>query len=164
MAKHQITHPIALLLHVLDEAYNHPAWHGTTLRGSVRGLTAAQASWRPGRGRHNIWELMLHAAYWKYAVRRRILGGKRGSFLRKGSNWFACPGQATPTEKAWRADVALLDAEHRKLRAAVASLAPGALGHFASGKTLHRHIAGIALHDVYHTGQIQVLKRLQKRR
>jgi hypothetical protein len=71
---------ISLLLHIVDEAYNHRGWHGPNLLGTLRGLSAEEAAWRPGEGRHNIWEIVLHCAYWKYAVRRRIAGLKRGSF------------------------------------------------------------------------------------
>jgi hypothetical protein len=82
---------IELLLGLLDEAFERKAWHGPNLRGSLRGLDAKAAAWRPGPGRHNIWETAVHAAYWKYAVRRRLTGEKRGSFARGGSNWFRCP-------------------------------------------------------------------------
>lgn len=58
------------LLALLDEAYDHRSWHGTNLRGALRGLPSAVAAWRPEPMRHNIWELVVHAAYWKYAVRR----------------------------------------------------------------------------------------------
>src|SRR3984893_16201853 len=80
-----------LILTLLGEAYEKRTWHGPNLKQSIRGVTAKQAAWRPGPGRHNIWELTVHAAYWKYAVRRRIEGGKRGSFVLKGSNFFARP-------------------------------------------------------------------------
>ena len=80
-----------LVLALLDEAYEKKTWHGPNLKQSIKGVTAKQAAWRPGTGRHNIWEVMLHAAYWKYAVRRRIEGGKRGSFVLKGSNFFTRP-------------------------------------------------------------------------
>lgn len=69
---------IQLLLDVIDQAYDHHAWHGTNLKSSLRRLTPAEAAWRPGGKRHNIWELVVHAAYWKYTVRRRLLGEKRG--------------------------------------------------------------------------------------
>ena len=65
---------IALLVEILDRAYNRRSWHGTNLRGSLRGLTPAQLAWRPGKNRHNIWEVVVHAAYWKYAVWRRLTG------------------------------------------------------------------------------------------
>ena len=119
---------IALLLSIFDEAFERKAWQGPNLRGSLRGVTAREAAWRPAPGRHNIWELALHAAYWKYAVRRMLTGEKRGSFPREGSNWFARPASASEaTEQAWRADVALLSAEHRRLRETVASLPAAAL-------------------------------------
>ena len=110
---------VAVLLELIDQAFDHRAWHGTNLKGAIRGISAREASWRPGPGRHNIWEETVHAAYWKYTVRRRILGEKRGSFALKGSNWFARP-EGAPSEAAWKADVALLVETHKSLRAAVA--------------------------------------------
>jgi hypothetical protein len=156
MAHAEIEH----LLGLLDEAYSHAAWHGPNLRGSIRGLAARGAAQRPRAGRHNIWEIVVHAAYWKYAVRRRLVGEKRGSFSLRGSNWFDRPIDLR--EKAWRADVALLDAEHQKLREVVSTLPPEEVDHPARGsRTLVRRlIAGIAFHDVYHAGQIQLIKRL----
>jgi hypothetical protein len=77
-----------LVLALLDEGYGKKTWHGPNLKQAIKGVTAQQAAWRPGPGRHNIWEVTLHAAYWKYAVRRRIEGGKRGSFVLKGSNFL----------------------------------------------------------------------------
>ena len=155
--------PIEILLRMLDEAYDHRAWHGTNLRGALRGQTARQAAWRPAPKRHNIWELALHTAYWKYAVRRRLTGEKRGSFALAGSNWFERPA-GPPVEEAWRADRALLERAHRELRAAVEKLSPADLGRRASGlKTAPFDlILGVAFHDVYHAGQIHLLKRLQK--
>jgi hypothetical protein len=153
---------IQLLLDVIDRAYNKRSWHGTNLRGSIRGLTAAGAAWRPGHGRHSTWELVVHAAYWKYAVCRRLTGERRGSFPLKGSNWFPRPD--APAEQAWRADVALLERMHRDLREAIALTPGGRLQAVSPGaKTSNFElIAGIAAHDLYHAGQIQLLKRLQR--
>jgi len=134
--------PNPLLLRILDEAYDRKGWHGPTLRGTLRGVTAEQALWRPGEGRHNIHELVIHAAYWKFVVRRRLLGDRREKFPRPGRNWFA-------PAATWREDLALLAEQHRLLRAVV-----------ASGKINERLIYGVAAHDVYHAGQIQLLKKL----
>ena len=147
---------LALLLANLDHAYAKRGWHGTNLRGSLRGVTVSEALWRPGKGRHNVWELTAHAAYWKYAVRNRLQGGKRGSFALKGSNWFASPARADAD--GWRALVKLLDEEHRLLRAAIASMSDADLRD--AKKT--RMVYGVAAHDVYHTGQIQIVKRLAR--
>jgi hypothetical protein len=140
-----------LLLDLIDEAFDKKSWHGPNLRGSIRGVTAEQAAWRPGPDRHNIWELTLHAAYWKYIARRRLGGEKRGSFALPGSNFFLRPMQAT--EAAWKADVGILVAEHRKLRAVISQLAA------TSGAQAHS-IRGVAAHDLYHAGQIRLLRRL----
>jgi uncharacterized damage-inducible protein DinB len=147
---------------MLDEAFEKKAWHGPNLRGSLRGVSANEAAWRPGRGRHNIWEIAVHAAYWKYAVRRRLLGEKRGSFALKGSNWFTLPSSAT--EEAWKNDVALLIAEHQRLRDAIAALPLSKLQETSGMYTITTLIYGIANHDIYHAGQIQLLKRLYSQR
>ena len=154
-------HPsIALLLDLVDEAFDRAAWHGPTLRGSLRGVTAEQAAWRPGPGRHNIRELTIHAAYWKYAVRRRLNGSARGAFDLAGSNWFDVPASRT-----WAEDLRLLRAEHRRLRYAIAAYPARALDKPIDKKkqTAAFTIRGIAAHDLYHAGQIQLIKRLQER-
>lgn len=147
------------LLRLLDEGYDTPTWHGPNLRAAVARVKANEALRRPAPRRHNIWELTVHAAYWKYTVRRRLLGEKRGSFVMKGSNWFRAPESAS--EQEWRAVQALLAEEHRKLRAAVAKL-PAAKLHRrmqASKWTAAQSVSGVAMHDIYHAGQIQLLKR-----
>jgi hypothetical protein len=165
MATSNVDPAIGQLLALLDEAFERRAWHGPNLRGSLRGVSAREAAWRPAPGRHNIWEVALHAAYWKYAVSRRLRGEKRGSFILKGSNWFRRP-EGPPDEQAWRGDVALLVAEHRRLRAIVADLRAADLGATLLGSVHTRAatVRGIAAHDLYHAGQIQLLKRLARRR
>lgn len=161
----------SMLLDSLDEAFDKKSWHGPNLRGALRGMTAAQAAWRPAEDRHNIWELTLHAAYWKYVVWRKILREKRGSFVLAGSNFFerpergsaaaestaaesVVPGSAA-AEAAWTRDIAILKAEHRKLRDTVAKLPARAF----TPRLCHL-IRGAAAHDLYHAGQIRLLRRM----
>ena len=89
-----------LYLSLLDEAFDKKSWHGPNLRSSLRGVSARAAAWRPSPDLHNIWEYALHTAYWKYVVRRRITGEKRGAFVLQGSNFFARPVEIT--EAAWK--------------------------------------------------------------
>lgn len=151
-----------LLLAQLDQAYDRRSWHGPNLRGAIRGLTPEQAAWRPGRDRHSIHEIVVHAAYWKYAVRRRLSGESRGTFPLKGSNWFARSGADAAL---WRSDVALLEDMHRRLRSAVAALDPRDLARTSWGSQFDNAalVSGIIAHDLYHAGQIQLLKRLRSR-
>jgi hypothetical protein len=146
---------IRLLTQIISQGYSSKAWHGPNLEQSLRGVSAKNAAWRPARGRHNIWEIALHAAYWKYVVRRKLRGDKRGSFALKGWNWFTRPVEGNANDKAWREDLAVLEQEHQKLLDAVAGI--------GAGKTLKipsHFIFGVALHDVYHAGQIRLLRRL----
>lgn len=149
-----------MLLAALDEAYDKRSWHGTNLRGSIRGMSHATARWRPAPDRHNIWELVVHAAYWKYAVRRRLTGEERGTLSLKGSNFWQRPEENS--DSAWKRDPALLAGEHHALRDAVASLQTRRFAQQIPGSpfTYAGLIRGAAAHDLYHAGQIQLLKRL----
>jgi hypothetical protein len=152
MAKHN------LVLNLLDEAYSKKTWHGPNLKQSLKGVTAKQAARRPASGCHNIWELVVHSAYWKYAVRRRIDDGKRGSFALKGSNFFTRPEKNCFTEAAWRADLALLETEHRALEQAIRRVL-----RTSRASKLLPSFYGVAFHDIYHAGQIRLLRRLQQK-
>jgi hypothetical protein len=158
-----VTGEIALLLRILDECYEKKAWHGPNLKGSIRGLGAEEAAWRPQAGRRSIADIVAHAAYWKYAVRRRLRREKRGSFAIPGSNWFELPSPWTET--SWKEYVRLLDREHRALRETVAGFPTDRLHEFPEGGKVNfvTQIYGVALHDAYHAGQVQLLKRLRRR-
>ncbi len=147
---------IGLLLEILEQGYRKKTWHGPNLMQSIRGVSAREAAWRPGEGRHNIWEEVVHAAYWKYVVRRRLLRERRGSFALKGNNWFA---RDAADETAWKRDQELLETSHRNLRDAIEGLPEGRFDKKTVGM-----IFGVAFHDVYHAGQIRMLRRLQGKR
>ena len=153
---------VALLLKMFDDAYEKQAWHGPNLKGSIRGVSIEEAAWRPGKSRHNIWELVVHTAYWKYVVRRRLLGEKRGSFPIEGSNWFLRPLRMS--ESAWQEDKHLLETMHRSLRVVIEGLTSAKLHATPPGRKVShlRQVYGVSLHDVYHAGQIQLIKRLYK--
>ena len=151
---------IALLVELVEQAFRAPSWHGTPLWGSLRGLTSREAAWRPRSGRHCIWEVALHTAYWKCIVRRRLVRNPEISFPRAPSNWPALPAQLT--SRAWREDRALLAQEHSLLVRAVAGFDARLLQRrgWRSKWSNAQHIYGIASHDLYHAGQVQLLKRL----
>jgi uncharacterized damage-inducible protein DinB len=154
---------VAFLLSLMESAYRRSSWHGTNLRGSLKGLTAEEALRRPAPGRHNAWELAVHCAYWKYVALRKLTGEKRGSFPVKGSNWF--PREAPMGESEWKRDLALLHLMHTRLVEESARLSPARLSQrvVASRRTHWELLTGVASHDLYHAGQIQLLKRLTER-
>jgi hypothetical protein len=154
----------AHLLANLDRAYDGRSWHGPNLKRALRGLTPAVAFFRPGPGRHSVYDLALHAAYWKYVVRRRLSGERRGSFALPGSNFFLAPPR--PSAKEMAAAKSLLEREHRALRELVDELPAREFSARFGRWTGEAVVAGVAAHDLYHAGQIQLLRKLavEKRR
>jgi len=143
---------VATLLEMLDYGFSKASWHGPNLGGALRGVDSALAQ-RRLPGRKCIWEQCLHAAYWKQIVLNKLIG--KTPFPRAGSNWPKLP--ADPTKAAWKADVALLGEIHAKLRRAVETINPGRLN-----QNLRRLIIGAAFHDIYHAGQIRLMRKLLK--
>jgi hypothetical protein len=151
---------VELLLILLDQAYEARTWHGPNLRHALRGVDLETALWRPQPGRHNIWELTLHCAYWKYISAKALRGDKsRSNFPRKPAN-FASPLEK-PTLKAWKEDLGLSEKYHLELCQAVAALKPGDLDKKSGRWTLAEHAFGAANHDTYHAGQIR-LRRMKE--
>ena len=150
------------ILNLLDPPAGKKLWYGgATAAGCVRGVTPEQAAWKPAPKRHSIWELTLHLAYWKYAVRRNLEALPQGTFPRSPSNWPAVPKPADAAQ--WKADRALLRSEQVLLVEAVRAFDPRRLDKVVPRSEKYRFVDllfGIASHDLYHVGQIQVLKRL----
>ena len=139
-----------ILLDILDCAFDRRSWHGANLMSALRGVDAARAAQRVN-GRKCIWEQLLHAAYWKHVVVNKLTGTI--PFPRSPGNWPRMPRPAD--EMHWKTDVALLRETHARLRAAVESLAPRRLDE----KTIWL-IHGAAAHDLYHAGQIKLLRKM----
>ncbi len=150
-----------LLLGLLDEGYDKTGWMDVCLRSALRQVSATEAAWRPRPGRHNIAEIALHIAYYKYTTARRITGGKRGSFPLTGSNWFAAPKKLSIAQ--WKQYLTILADAHQAFRKAVATAPWSKLTskNKSSGIPMS-HITGLAMHDAYHTGQIKTIRALYK--
>lgn len=149
------------LVALLDSAYHGPAWHGPSLRATLRGVDAERAEWRPAPGRHSIWELVVHAAYARYRVARRLDPGRTARFARPLTRpwWPGIDPAPDGRPAAWERDRALLDDQHRQLVEVVRAMPAERLRRVRRGArhTLADEVVGVALHDVYHAGQIRLL-------
>ncbi len=154
------------ILNLLQPSPGKRLWYGgATAGGSLRGVGCVEAAWQPAPERHSIWALVLHLAYWKYAVRRILEDSPKGAFPRKPSNWPVVSDVAE--DKAWKQDRGLLGAEHEKLLAVVRAFDARRLDEIAPGSGRYRFVDlmfGAVTHDLYHTGQIQLVKRLFRAR
>ncbi len=141
-----------LLLRTVDCAFNQLSWHGPNLRSSLRGIRASEAARRIG-ARKSIWQQVLHAACWKQRVCNKL--GARAKLPWKGSNWMK-PGDKQ-TEATWREDIRQLEIIHQRFRKAIIAVPK-------LNPKMSWRIFGVALHDVYHAGQINALKRILRRK
>lgn len=148
----------------LDPPPGRGLWHGgATVLGALRGTSPGLAAWRLRSDRHCIWGLALHVAYWNYAVRRRLTGVDEGGFPRSPANFPAVPDE--PTATAWKEDRRLVKDEHDRLVEALRAFDPALLDEHAGGRkdwTWADLITGVVLHDTYHAGQINMMKRLAR--
>jgi uncharacterized damage-inducible protein DinB len=152
-----MTDSIERLLRQLEHTYQGPSWHGPTLKELLADVSAKQAAKKGIRNAHSIWEIVLHAAAWKRAVKDRLEGA--AASLQGEADW---PPVAQSSDSAWQAALTDLDLAHDELIARVRKLAPAELDRFAPAQkvSLYATIHGVIQHDIYHAGQIALLKKL----
>jgi uncharacterized damage-inducible protein DinB len=144
----------------LRRAFDGSAWHGPSLLELLEGVDAAMAAARPLPKVHSIWELVLHIAVWDNAASRRLSGEKC-----QPTGLANFPRVSAPTESGWRKAVAETRRIHEALVKTVAALPDSRLGERVPGKRydFSHMLYGVVQHELYHAGQIAVLKKAQGR-
>ena len=141
----------------LRRAFDGSAWHGPALLELLADVDAATAAARPIADVHSIWELLLHIVVWDNAGMVRLTGKKwQPTGL---ANFPSAP--AKPTEAAWRRAVTTTKKTHDQLVKTVAALPESRLRDRVPGKryNFYHMLHGIAQHELYHAGQIAILKK-----
>jgi uncharacterized damage-inducible protein DinB len=149
----------ALIADQLRRAFEGDAWHGPALLELLEGMDAATAAARPLPNVHSIWELVLHVAAWDGAACRR-LGGETVQLT--GTANFPLVPKAT--QAAWREAIAHATRSHDALVRTVAALPESRLRERIPGKKYDFYfmLHGVAQHELYHAGQIAILKKAQR--
>jgi len=143
----------------IRRAFEGDAWHGDSIKELLTGVTAETAAAKPIKDAHSIWELALHIAAWDDAVLRRI-GGAAVELTRQQD----FPPVKDTSPAAWRRALSYLDQTHSQLIKAVAAFPDSRLNDQAPGKTedyydFYYMFSGIVQHELYHAGQIALLKK-----
>jgi uncharacterized damage-inducible protein DinB len=148
----------ALIADQLRRAFEGDAWHGPALLELLDDVDAATAAAKPLADAHSIWELVLHIAAWDAAACRR-LGGEK--IQPAGVANF--PVVPKPTDAAWRKSVSQVKRTHDVLIKTVAVLPNARLRERVPGKKYDfcHMLHGVAQHELYHAGQIAILKKAQ---
>ena len=140
----------------LKRSMEGEAWHGPSVREVLQGVTASEAESRPIANAHNIWELTLHIAAWMGAGQRRLNGDR--AELPDEEDWL----KITDTSDAsWEQAKELLDKHYRELQQALSVLDERRLDEpILSGmRTVYVTVQGVIQHNLYHAGQIAILKK-----
>jgi uncharacterized damage-inducible protein DinB len=154
---------ISRIIDELAREHDGDPWHGSPLLHILEGITAKQAAARRIDGAHSIWELVLHMTAWKNEVRRRLSGAPAA--LPEEGDW---PAVGVPSEERWRETRIRLQRAHADLAGAVRACPEEKLHQptndprnrsLGSGVSHYILLHGIVQHDVYHTGQIALLKK-----
>ena len=141
----------------LSRAFEGKAWHGPAVMEILDGITAHDASARPFKSTHSIWEIVLHIAAWESACLRRLHGDR--AQLPSEEDW---PVVAETSEQSWEQCKKELQQGYEQLRSAISQLADAQLDQpIVEGlSTVYVTLHGIVQHSLYHAGQIAILKKV----
>jgi uncharacterized damage-inducible protein DinB len=151
------TNESALLADQLRRAFEGDAWHGPAILELLADIDAPTAAMHPIKDVHSIWELVLHIAAWDDAVNRRIVLG-RALELQDEENFPPVKGKSSAE---WKKAVDHVKQAHKQLLRTVEALPDQRLTEQVPGKTYNIRfmLEGVAQHELYHAGQIAILKK-----
>ena len=144
----------------LRRAFEGEAWHGPSILPLIQDLDARSAMRRPIESAHSIWEIVAHVEVWDKAVLRRM----RGEVVQPTPKEDFPPIDDS-SEAAWKKMIHTLDQTHRELVKAVAAFPDERLNEKVPGKepeyhTFYFNLHGVLQHEIYHAGQIALLKKM----
>jgi hypothetical protein len=147
---------IARILDQYDRAMGGDAWHGDPVWTILDGITPQQAATRPDPNSHNIWELVSHITFWETEVYRRLK-----HLPPRSPDKLNFPATPEPTAENWNRTLEELRQSNREFRAALAELDDSQLDEPLPGreKTAYVEVHGVIQHNLYHAGQIALLRK-----
>jgi uncharacterized damage-inducible protein DinB len=148
---------LARIADQLKRAYEGPAWSGPSLLDVLKDVTAAEAAARPISDAHSIWEIVHHIRVWEEVVTRRL----QGEVYRKYSEAEDWPPVTDTTDAAWAAALDQLKTSNQKLRQVINGFEQMRLSGLVPGAdySFYVMVQGAVQHDLYHAGQIGLLKK-----
>ena len=141
-------------------AFDGNAWHGPSVMALLEGVTASQAAARPIPSAHSIWQLVSHIAAWERACLRRLNGDP--AQLTDEEDW---PAVSDTSEVAWQKTKDELVATHQQLLDKIGGLDDARLNQpiindpSTTYSSVYVTLHGGVQHDLYHAGQIAILKK-----
>jgi len=152
---------VATELDRIDEqlrlSFEGDAWHGPAVLQVLDGVGAEAACAHPIGSAHSVWEVVLHLGGTYGLVLRRLQGD--GRQLTPEEDW---PVVASTTADSWRETVRALHGLNEELRRAVRGFSADRLDVPLVAEvryTAYTQFIGVTQHNLYHAGQVALLKR-----
>jgi uncharacterized damage-inducible protein DinB len=144
----------------LKRAVEKDAWHGPSVLETLQGVTAERARAEPVVGSHSIWEIVLHLTAWMKVVRRRVLG-ERVDQPEEG-DW---PVVKETAASDWAKALDEFQKSYADLMSAIFRFSDEDLSKtmFDEKDYIYIRLHGIIQHNLYHAGQIAVLRKVQSK-
>ena len=146
------------ILDQLRRSLEGDAWHGPSLLEVLDGVDIAVATSRPIPSAHTIAELVLHVTTWMRVTEGRLEG--RWPEVNDAEDFPPQPGDET----GWKGALDGLDAAVASLDQALSRSSDDNLSrHAPHGQyTLGLMLDGVVQHNLYHAGQMAILKRVRQ--
>jgi len=140
----------------MDRAFSGDAWHGPPLMQVLEGVPAENASKHSIHGAHSIWELVNHIAAWNTIVGHKLKDEPVEVTAER--DW---PPVWEADDVAWKRSLESLAESRARLRKLVESFRDERLDEIVGGENYSRYVLlhGLVQHDLYHAGQIAILKK-----
>jgi uncharacterized damage-inducible protein DinB len=145
------------LVQQLCASFEGEAWAGPSVREALNDVSVVTASQRAFRDGHTIWELVLHLISNDRMICDRLAGSRFASPT-PAELWSLQP---YPTDAGWQQSLCELETTHLMLRKAMAQVPDAQLAQKLPGRdhTWFDELNGCAQHNMYHAGQIVLLKK-----
>ena len=144
----------------LRRAFDGEAWHGPSVLEVLEGVDAKKASRHSAKNVHSIWEIVRHIQVWDDAAIRRMAGE-----VVQPTGEADWPKVTDVSKEAWERTIANLVRTHQSLVKTVEAFPDARLNERVPGKkadfyNFYYMLHGIAQHELYHAGQIAILKKI----
>jgi uncharacterized damage-inducible protein DinB len=141
------------ILSLLKSTFNKSPWYGPSVNDVLSDIDAELAELRINNT-HSIIELVCHMTAWRTFVVKKLEGDV---------DYKVDDALNFPTPFNWETTLKDLHESQAKLIAAIqnfdSSLLHDAVPNSSSGYTFFTLLHGIIHHDIYHTGQIILIKK-----
>lgn len=144
--------------HLIKNAYNGSAWHGSSVITLLDGISATQAANHPLEKCHSIWEIIRHMIVWRQFAWNKLVGEKTFDVINSQQDW---PYIESFANTAWQETLTDLEDSQQSLLQALNQIDDSLLEQRVPGRNYSYYILlhGIIQHDLYHLGQIALLKQ-----